>query len=68
MTLVLTLGATPAACHPRWRPPARRQCRAQYRRYPDRKADAAKSGHRLVVIGGGYIGLEAAAVARKLGL
>ena len=25
-------------------------------------------GHRLVVIGGGYIGLEAAAVARKLGL
>jgi len=27
-----------------------------------------KQGNRLVVIGGGYIGLEAAAIARKLGL
>lgn len=38
------------------------------------KADAdclateMKPGHRLLIIGGGYIGLEAAAVARKLGL
>ncbi|UXU75612.1 MULTISPECIES: NAD(P)/FAD-dependent oxidoreductase [unclassified Paracoccus (in: a-proteobacteria)] len=29
---------------------------------------ALRAGRRLVVIGGGYIGLEAAAVARKLGL
>ena len=29
---------------------------------------AMKAGHRLVVIGGGYIGLEVAAVARKAGL
>ena len=27
-----------------------------------------KPGHRLLIVGGGYIGLEAAAVARKLGL
>ena len=34
----------------------------------DRLAEAMKPGHRLLIIGGGYIGLEAAAVARKLGL
>lgn len=34
----------------------------------DRLADEMKPGHRLLIIGGGYIGLEAAAVARKLGL
>ncbi|MDP0925560.1 FAD/NAD(P)-binding oxidoreductase [Paracoccus onubensis] len=34
----------------------------------DYLAPELQSGRRLVVIGGGYIGLEAAAVARKLGL
>lgn len=34
----------------------------------DAMAPALKPGARLVVIGGGYIGLEGAAVARKLGL
>jgi 3-phenylpropionate/trans-cinnamate dioxygenase ferredoxin reductase component len=34
----------------------------------DRMAPAFQEGRRLIVIGGGYIGLEAAAVAAKLGL
>ena len=34
----------------------------------DRMAPAFRQGARALVIGGGYIGLEAAAVARKLGL
>ncbi len=34
----------------------------------DALADEMKAGRRLLIIGGGYIGLEAAAVARKLGL
>ncbi|MDP2062238.1 MAG: FAD-dependent oxidoreductase [Phaeovulum sp.] len=34
----------------------------------DGMAPALRAGARLVVVGGGYIGLEAAAVARKLGL
>ncbi|MDH4414122.1 MAG: FAD-dependent oxidoreductase [Rhizobium sp.] len=34
----------------------------------DRLADGMKPGRRLLIVGGGYIGLEAAAVARKLGL
>nr|WP_111301975.1 FAD-dependent oxidoreductase [Paracoccus saliphilus] len=34
----------------------------------DALAPQMQAGRRLVVIGGGYIGLEAAAVARKLGL
>ncbi|SNT72897.1 NAD(P)/FAD-dependent oxidoreductase [Paracoccus seriniphilus] len=34
----------------------------------DALAPQLQAGRRLVVIGGGYIGLEAAAVARKLGL
>lgn len=34
----------------------------------DAMAPEFRAGRRLVVIGGGYIGLEAAAVARKLGL
>lgn len=34
----------------------------------DRLAGEMKPGRKLLVIGGGYIGLEAAAVARKLGL
>lgn len=38
------------------------------KRDADRLMHEMKPGHRLLVIGGGYIGLEAAAVARKLGL
>lgn len=38
------------------------------RRDADRLTEEMKPGRRLLVIGGGYIGLEAAAVARKLGL
>lgn len=34
----------------------------------DAMRDEFKPGRRLLVIGGGYIGLEAAAIARKLGL
>jgi 3-phenylpropionate/trans-cinnamate dioxygenase ferredoxin reductase subunit len=34
----------------------------------DALAEEMKAGRRLLIIGGGYIGLEAAAVARKLGL
>ncbi|RYH10826.1 NAD(P)/FAD-dependent oxidoreductase [Tropicimonas sp. IMCC6043] len=34
----------------------------------DRMAPEMTAGRRLLVVGGGYIGLEAAAVARKLGL
>ena len=30
--------------------------------------DEFRPGRKLLVIGGGYIGLEAAAIARKLGL
>lgn len=38
------------------------------KRDADRLADEMKPGRRLLIIGGGYIGLEAAAVARHLGL
>jgi 3-phenylpropionate/trans-cinnamate dioxygenase ferredoxin reductase subunit len=38
------------------------------KRDADRLFEEMKPGRRLLVIGGGYIGLEAAAVARKLGL
>lgn len=38
------------------------------KRDADRLVEEMKPGRRLLVIGGGYIGLEAAAVARKLGL
>jgi 3-phenylpropionate/trans-cinnamate dioxygenase ferredoxin reductase component len=38
------------------------------KRDADRLADEMKAGRRLLIIGGGYIGLEAAAVARHLGL
>ncbi|MGD2172254.1 MAG: FAD-dependent oxidoreductase [Gammaproteobacteria bacterium] len=34
----------------------------------DRMAPEFEAGRRLLIVGGGYIGLEAAAVARKLGL
>lgn len=34
----------------------------------DRLTDEMKPGRRLLIVGGGYIGLEAAAVARHLGL
>ena len=34
----------------------------------DQLAGEMKTGRRLLIVGGGYIGLEAAAVARKLGL
>ncbi|WP_113488159.1 FAD-dependent oxidoreductase [Rhizobium cremeum] len=34
----------------------------------DRLAEEMKPGRRLLIVGGGYIGLEAAAVARHLGL
>jgi 3-phenylpropionate/trans-cinnamate dioxygenase ferredoxin reductase subunit len=34
----------------------------------DRRASEFQAGRRLLIIGGGYIGLEAAAVARQLGL
>jgi 3-phenylpropionate/trans-cinnamate dioxygenase ferredoxin reductase subunit len=38
------------------------------KRDADLLADEMKAGRRLLIIGGGYIGLEAAAVARHLGL
>lgn len=38
------------------------------KRNADLLADEMKAGRRLLIIGGGYIGLEAAAVARHLGL
>ncbi|TNM65590.1 NAD(P)/FAD-dependent oxidoreductase [Aliirhizobium smilacinae] len=38
------------------------------KRDADRLAEEMKAGRRLLIIGGGYIGLEAAAVARHLGL
>jgi 3-phenylpropionate/trans-cinnamate dioxygenase ferredoxin reductase subunit len=38
------------------------------KRDADRLANEMKAGRRLLIIGGGYIGLEAAAVARHLGL
>jgi len=38
------------------------------KRDADRLTDEMKAGRRLLIIGGGYIGLEAAAVARHLGL
>ena len=34
----------------------------------DRQASEFQAGRRLLIVGGGYIGLEAAAVARQLGL
>jgi len=34
----------------------------------DRQASRFQAGRRLLIVGGGYIGLEAAAVARQLGL
>ena len=34
----------------------------------DRMAPGFKAGHRLLIVGGGYIGLEAAAAGRQLGL
>ncbi len=38
------------------------------RKDADRLADEMRAGRRLLIVGGGYIGLEAAAVARHLGL
>ncbi len=38
------------------------------KRDADRLMDEMQPGRKLLVVGGGYIGLEAAAVARKLGL
>ncbi|MCM2291961.1 FAD-dependent oxidoreductase [Allorhizobium sp. BGMRC 0089] len=40
----------------------------RYKEDADRLAEVMKPGRRLLIIGGGYIGLEAAAVARKAGL
>jgi 3-phenylpropionate/trans-cinnamate dioxygenase ferredoxin reductase subunit len=68
--LVLATGATPAAC--RCRVPTRPTCcrcaRATTPAASPATARCAAQGLPVVVIGGGFIGLEVAATARKKGL
>ncbi|MCJ8240208.1 NAD(P)/FAD-dependent oxidoreductase [Peteryoungia algae] len=67
-TLVLATGATPRRLPPAIGGDLGGVYTVRDKADADRLAEEMKPGHRLLIVGGGYIGLEAAAVARKLGL
>ncbi|UJW76615.1 NAD(P)/FAD-dependent oxidoreductase [Rhizobium sp. SL42] len=67
-TLVFATGATPRRLPPQIGGDLDGVYTARDKADADRLADEMKAGRRLLIVGGGYIGLEAAAVARKLGL
>ena len=66
--LALTTGATPRALPAGVGGDLEGVLTVREKRDADRLMEEMKPGARLLVIGGGYIGLEAAAVARILGL
>jgi 3-phenylpropionate/trans-cinnamate dioxygenase ferredoxin reductase subunit len=67
-TLALTTGATPRALPAGIGGDLQGIFTVRDKRDADRLAAEMRPGRRLLIIGGGYIGLEAAAVARHLGL
>ena len=67
-TLALATGATPRRLPPAIGGDLDGVYTVRDKADADRLAEEMKPGHRLLIVGGGYIGLEAAAVARKLGL
>ncbi len=67
-TLALTTGASPRTLPASIGGELAGVYTVRDKRDADRLADEMKAGRRLLIIGGGYIGLEAAAVARHLGL
>ncbi|MFN3636371.1 MAG: NAD(P)/FAD-dependent oxidoreductase, partial [Rhizobium rhizophilum] len=67
-TLALATGATPRRLPPAIGGDLEGVYTVRDKADADRLAEEMKPGHRLLIVGGGYIGLEAAAVARKLGL
>ncbi|WP_337266441.1 NAD(P)/FAD-dependent oxidoreductase [Oryzifoliimicrobium ureilyticus] len=67
-TLVLTTGATPRQLPAAIGGDLEGVYVARDKRDADRLAEEMRPGRRVLIIGGGYIGLEAAAVARHLGL
>ncbi len=67
-TLALTTGASPRTLPASIGGELQGVYTVRDKRDADRLADEMKAGRRLLIIGGGYIGLEAAAVARHLGL
>lgn len=67
-TLALTTGSTPRTLPASIGGDLDGVFTVRDKRDADRLADEMKAGRRLLIIGGGYIGLEAAAVARHLGL
>jgi len=67
-TLALTTGSTPRTLPASIGGELKGVYTVRDKRDADRLADEMKAGRRLLIIGGGYIGLEAAAVARHLGL
>ncbi len=67
-TLVLATGATPRRLPAEIGGTLEGVFEVRGKADADRLAGEMQPGRRLLVIGGGYIGLEAAAVARKLGL
>ncbi len=67
-TLVLATGATPRRLPAAIGGDLDGVYTVRDRKDADMMAGEMKEGRRLLIIGGGYIGLEAAAVARKLGV
>lgn len=67
-TLALTTGATPRKLPAGLGGDLDGVCVMRSKRDADELAAEMRPGRRLLVIGGGYIGLEAAAVARHLGV
>lgn len=67
-TLALTTGASPRTLPASIGGELTGVYTVRDKRDADRLSDEMKAGRRLLIIGGGYIGLEAAAVARHLGL
>jgi 3-phenylpropionate/trans-cinnamate dioxygenase ferredoxin reductase subunit len=67
-TLALTTGSTPRTLPASIGGEFKGVYTVRDKRDADQLADEMKAGRRLLIIGGGYIGLEAAAVARHLGL
>ncbi|RWX75964.1 pyridine nucleotide-disulfide oxidoreductase [Neorhizobium lilium] len=67
-TMAFATGATPRTLPPAIGGDLDGVYTVRDKRDADRLADEMRPGRRLLIIGGGYIGLEAAAVARHLGL
>lgn len=67
-TLALATGSTPRRLPPSVGGALEGVYLARDKRDADRLAEEMRPGRRVLIIGGGYIGLEAAAVARHLGL